>query len=83
MLGFLTRNSSKPSSSFWNSRSWLLKSSASILQTKRELCLGVLPDAIDRNSDASIRNSQLMHDLLSQLHSNINKVIPYYFIFQI
>lgn len=77
MLGFLRRNSitaTKTTSSICNS--WLLKlSPSSILQTRRHMCLGVLPDGVDRNSDAFVGNSKLMQDLLSQLHSNIKKLI--------
>lgn len=39
------------------------------------MCLGVLPDDIDRSSDAFTRNSQLMQELLTQLHSHVAKVV--------
>ncbi|KAJ8450805.1 hypothetical protein Cgig2_032430 [Carnegiea gigantea] len=68
MLGFiLSKTSRANSSSLW-------RKSASILQ-RREMCLGVLPDHVDRSSDAFTRNSELMQDLLTQLHSNIAKVL--------
>ncbi|GAB4857186.1 hypothetical protein Ancab_015094 [Ancistrocladus abbreviatus] len=50
-------------------RNWIF----SITQ-RREMCLGVLPDSVDRSSDAYARNSQAMDGLLSQLQSHINKV---------
>lgn len=73
MLGLIGRNSSKLETTACLN-SWLLKSSPSALQSKRDLCLGIIPDSIDRNSDTFMDNSQLMQDLLSQLRSNINKV---------
>ncbi|XP_021717696.1 methylcrotonoyl-CoA carboxylase beta chain, mitochondrial-like [Chenopodium quinoa] len=66
MLGFIRRNSSTTKSTLYLN-SWL--------QTRRGFCLGVLPNDVDRNSDTFTRNSKLMQDLLSQLQSNINKVI--------
>lgn len=42
---------------------------------RREMCLGILPDKVDRSSDAFACNSQHMQDLLSQLHSHISKVL--------
>ncbi|GMH29078.1 hypothetical protein Nepgr_030921 [Nepenthes gracilis] len=52
----------------------LRKSISSIIH-KREMSLGVLPDGVDRNSDAFARNSQVMEGLLSQLRSHIRKVL--------
>jgi len=68
VLGFILSKSSGATSLS------LCHKSASILQ-RREMCLGVLPDFVDRSSDAFTRNSQLMQDLLTQLHSNIDKVL--------
>ncbi|XP_042490954.1 methylcrotonoyl-CoA carboxylase beta chain, mitochondrial-like isoform X2 [Macadamia integrifolia] len=52
-----------------------VRSSVNLLQITREYCLGVLPDGVDRNSDAFLRNSKAMDDLISQLHSHIDKVL--------
>ncbi|XP_050211107.1 methylcrotonoyl-CoA carboxylase beta chain, mitochondrial [Mercurialis annua] len=42
----------------------------------RNFCsISVLGDGIDRNSDAFVRNSNAMDDLMSQLQSHINKVL--------
>lgn len=38
-------------------------------------CLGVLPDTIDRSSESFLKNSQVMEGIISQLHSNIQKVM--------
>ncbi|KAK3022559.1 hypothetical protein RJ639_047497 [Escallonia herrerae] len=46
-----------------------------LLQAKRQLCLGILPDGVDRNSESFPRNSKAMEDLISQLQSHINKVL--------
>ncbi|XP_043709820.1 methylcrotonoyl-CoA carboxylase beta chain, mitochondrial isoform X2 [Telopea speciosissima] len=51
------------------------RSRVNLLQITREYCLGVLPDGIDRNSDTFLRNSKAMDELISQLHSHINKVL--------
>ncbi|KAK0581005.1 hypothetical protein LWI29_008750 [Acer saccharum] len=48
--------------------------SLQLLQT-RHLCLGVLPDGLDRNSDAFVRNSQVIGGLISELHTHIEKVL--------
>lgn len=44
-------------------------------QRYRGFCLGVLPDTLDRASDAVIRNSETMEHLLFQLQAHILKVI--------
>ncbi|GLT47297.1 hypothetical protein SLA2020_210030 [Shorea laevis] len=41
----------------------------------RYFSVGVLPDGVDRNSDAVVTNSTLMEGLLSQLQSHISKVL--------
>ncbi|KAJ4965219.1 hypothetical protein NE237_017068 [Protea cynaroides] len=51
------------------------RSSFSLLQKTREYCLGVLSDGIDRNSDDFLRNSKAMDEIMSQLHSHIDKVL--------
>ncbi|KAJ6345833.1 hypothetical protein OIU78_008489 [Salix suchowensis] len=52
------------------------RSSKSIqLLHKRDFCLGVLPDGVDRNSEAFAQNSKAMEGLISQLQSHINKVL--------
>ncbi|KAF9606364.1 hypothetical protein IFM89_025032, partial [Coptis chinensis] len=42
---------------------------------RREFCLGVLPDTLDRTSDAFIRNSQAVDQLMSELQTHIKKVL--------
>ncbi|PIA46267.1 hypothetical protein AQUCO_01500050v1 [Aquilegia coerulea] len=42
---------------------------------RRNFCLGVLPDTLDRNTDAFVSNSETMEGVMSQLHSHINKVL--------
>ncbi|XP_010530770.1 PREDICTED: methylcrotonoyl-CoA carboxylase beta chain, mitochondrial [Tarenaya hassleriana] len=42
---------------------------------QRGFCLGVLPDGVDRNSEAFSRNSVAMEGILSELRSHINKVL--------
>ncbi|KAL3538870.1 hypothetical protein ACH5RR_002236 [Cinchona calisaya] len=41
----------------------------------RSFCSGVLPDSIDRNSESFAHNSQAMEAIISQLQSNIHKVM--------
>lgn len=41
---------------------------------RRGLCLGVLPDGLDRNSESFVHNSKAMEALISQLQLHINKV---------
>ncbi|KAK4801451.1 hypothetical protein SAY86_021938 [Trapa natans] len=62
-------------SSNWKAASPLGWSSITTVQ-KRELCLVVLPDGVDRQSEDFARNSEAMDALLSQLHSHIRKVSP-------
>ncbi|XP_027112497.1 methylcrotonoyl-CoA carboxylase beta chain, mitochondrial-like [Coffea arabica] len=38
-------------------------------------CLGVLPDTINRSSESFLKNSQVMEGIISQLHSNIQRVM--------
>lgn len=45
-----------------------------VLPQRRPFCLGVLPNGVDRNSEAFIGNSGAMDDLISELQSHINKV---------
>lgn len=52
---------------------WLNKPGTSIFG--RSFCSGVLPDTIDRGSEAFLKNSQAMEAIISQLHSNIQKVL--------
>ncbi|KAK3015047.1 hypothetical protein RJ639_005572 [Escallonia herrerae] len=76
MLGKLARraatSSSDSSSVPWRSS---LITLSPLLQAKRQLCLGILPDGVDRNSESFPRNSKAMEDLISQLQSHINKVL--------
>ncbi|KAL5992840.1 hypothetical protein ACLOJK_013759 [Asimina triloba] len=46
-----------------------------LIHPSREYSTGVLPDGIDRSSDAFIRNSSSMQEILSELQSHINKVL--------
>lgn len=46
-----------------------------IAQTSRNYSLGVLPDGVDRNSEAFSRNSKTMDVLISDLQSHIQKVL--------
>lgn len=71
MLGVLVR---RGSISRRNS-SPITMSSSYILQRKREFCFGVLPEGIDRESEAFSRNSEIMEALISQLQSHINKIM--------
>ncbi|GAY54900.1 hypothetical protein CUMW_160320 [Citrus unshiu] len=55
------------------------RTAASVLKANsirtRALHLSVLPDAVDRNSEAFVRNSQVMQGLVSELQSHIQKVL--------
>ncbi|KAL5790670.1 hypothetical protein ACOSQ2_005558 [Xanthoceras sorbifolium] len=51
----------------------LESNSVQVLQ-RRHLCLGVLPDGLDRNIDAFARNSQVMGSLISELQTHVDKV---------
>ncbi|KAA8536203.1 hypothetical protein F0562_028681 [Nyssa sinensis] len=55
--------------------SWRNSSINSLLQKRRDFCLGVLPDSVDRSSEAFVRNSKVMDSFLSELQSHINKVL--------
>lgn len=41
---------------------------------RRGFCLGVIPDGVDRNSEAFASNSNSMADLISELQSHVAKV---------
>ncbi|PRQ23112.1 putative methylcrotonoyl-CoA carboxylase [Rosa chinensis] len=49
--------------------------SVSAVQIRRDYSLGVLPDGVDRSSKAFSRNSKAMNLLISDLQSNIQKVL--------
>ncbi|CAK9315796.1 unnamed protein product [Citrullus colocynthis] len=68
-------SSSSSSSSFFPSNPWLSISAQLLLPRKREFCLGVLPDGVDRTSDAFSRNSEAMDGFISELRSHISKVL--------
>ncbi|KAL6270424.1 hypothetical protein ACE6H2_027335 [Prunus campanulata] len=69
MIGILTRRVAA-------SASWKSSLSAfQIVQTRRDYSLGVLPDGVDRNSEAFSRNSKAMDLLISDLQSHIEKVL--------
>lgn len=42
---------------------------------RRGLCLGVLPDAVDRNSEVFAANSNAMQHLISELQSHVHRVV--------
>ncbi|KAL5788328.1 hypothetical protein ACOSP7_005277 [Xanthoceras sorbifolium] len=51
-----------------------LESNSVQVLERRHLCLGVLPDGLDRNIDAFARNSQVMGSLISELQTHVDKV---------
>ncbi|KAF8406310.1 hypothetical protein HHK36_008396 [Tetracentron sinense] len=51
----------------WRNPIWVLQG--------RDFCLGVLPDGVDRSSDAFLRNSKAMEGFISQLQTHIDKVL--------
>ncbi|KAK6916436.1 Acetyl-CoA carboxylase [Dillenia turbinata] len=55
-----------------SSNSWLRPISFS---QRSNFCSGVLPDGVDRSSEAFSNNSKVMQGLLSQLQSHISKVL--------
>lgn len=67
------------SSSFFTSNSWVSISGQILPPRRREFCLGVLPDGVDRSSDAFARNSEAMGGFITELRSHINKVYHYSF----
>ncbi|XP_074284917.1 methylcrotonoyl-CoA carboxylase beta chain, mitochondrial [Silene latifolia] len=78
MLTLIAKKLSKSRSSPFSSvNSWRKLTLISLHQCQysREMCSGVLRDTVDRNSDDFARNSVVMQELLSNLHSNINKVL--------
>lgn len=70
MIGILTRRVAASASASWKSS----LSAFQIVQTRRDYSLGVLPDGVDRNSEAFSRNSKAMDLLISDLQSHIEKV---------
>ncbi|CAK9181230.1 unnamed protein product [Ilex paraguariensis] len=74
MIGALARRSASASSSSISCRN-NLNAITSIYNRRRDFCVGVLPDGVDRNSDSFASNSKVMDGLLSQLQSYINKVM--------
>ncbi|CAI0556922.1 unnamed protein product [Linum tenue] len=50
-------------------------SSPHLLRCTRAFSFGVLPDGVDRTSEAFSHNSMAMESLISQLQSNINQVL--------
>ncbi|XP_044488381.1 probable methylcrotonoyl-CoA carboxylase beta chain, mitochondrial [Mangifera indica] len=54
----------------------VLNSDSLELLKRRQLCsLNVLLDGLDRNSEAFVKNSEVMEGLVAQLHSHIQKVL--------
>lgn len=70
MLRILAKRASSGS----GSGSWRSVSAVQIIETRRDYSLGVLPDGVDRNSEAFSRNSKAMGVLISDLQSHIQKV---------
>lgn len=70
MLRILAKRASSGSAS----GSWRSVSAVQIVETRRDYSLGVLPDGVDRNSEAFSRNSKAMGVLISDLQSHIQKV---------
>ncbi|XWS54796.1 hypothetical protein CRYUN_Cryun10bG0119900 [Craigia yunnanensis] len=66
----------KAASGSWgvNSAPCLIANPIQRFQTKH-FSIGLLPDAVDRNSDTFAQNSDAMKRLLSELQSHINKVL--------
>ncbi|BFG41837.1 hypothetical protein CerSpe_281110 [Prunus speciosa] len=71
MIGILRRRVAASASASWKSS----LSAFQIVQTRRDYSLGVLPDGVDRNSEAFSRNSKAMDLLISDLQSHIEKVL--------
>lgn len=75
MLRTFSRRAAASSSSFFTSNSWVSISGQILPPRRREFCLGVLPDGVDRSSDAFARNSEAMGGFITELRSHINKVL--------
>ncbi|KAF5751200.1 Methylcrotonyl-CoA carboxylase beta chain family protein [Tripterygium wilfordii] len=70
------RGVSATASSYLNSNSWTIANPNQIrLLQKCNFSSGVLPNNVDRNSEAFARNSMAMESLISQLQSHIQKVL--------
>ncbi|RYQ84246.1 hypothetical protein Ahy_B10g103347 isoform A [Arachis hypogaea] len=52
--------------------SWIC---SNLFGTRRAFSFGVLPDAVDRNSDVFAANSTAMQDLISELQSHVQRVV--------
>lgn len=57
-----------------------LKSNSFHVNQRRQFCVGVLPDGLDRNSEAFVKNSQVMGGLISELQTHIDKVRKFPFL---
>ncbi|XP_022988727.1 methylcrotonoyl-CoA carboxylase beta chain, mitochondrial [Cucurbita maxima] len=75
MLRTFSRRAAASSSSFFTSNSWVSISDQILPRRRREFCFGVLPDGVDRSSDAFARNSEAMGGFITELRSHINKVL--------
>ncbi|KAJ7946060.1 methylcrotonoyl-CoA carboxylase beta chain, mitochondrial [Quillaja saponaria] len=72
MLWVLARRAASASSNLhWSS--W--RGNQIQLLCRRDFCLGVLADGVDRNSEAFGRNSTTMEGLISELQSQVYKVL--------
>ncbi|KAI9124088.1 hypothetical protein K1719_005388 [Acacia pycnantha] len=71
LLGLGRRATSISSSVYGSSH----RASSLEIITRRGFCLGVLPDGIDRNSEAFATNSNSLANLISELQSQVAKVL--------
>ncbi|GFZ19579.1 3-methylcrotonyl-CoA carboxylase [Actinidia rufa] len=71
----LVRRAATTTALISKSISWLQNPINSLLHTRRNFGLGVLPDDLDRSSESFARNSETMDGLISDLHSHIHKVL--------
>ncbi|KAK7252034.1 hypothetical protein RIF29_35718 [Crotalaria pallida] len=70
MLGLVGRRKTS-----WIFSNLLQTCSAASITRTRGMCLGVLPDSLDRNSQLFDANSDAMTHLISDLQSHVNKVL--------
>ncbi|KAK4258773.1 hypothetical protein QN277_005183 [Acacia crassicarpa] len=71
LLGLGRRATSISSSVYGSSR----RAGSLEFVTRRGFCLGVLPDGVDRNSEAFATNSNSLAELISELQSQVAKVL--------
>ncbi|KAK9163343.1 hypothetical protein Syun_004245 [Stephania yunnanensis] len=71
MLRVLLRRATGSSSHFLNQ----FRNPSSVIVQRRDYSLGVLPNGIDRSSEAFVTNSRAMEEIMSQLQSHVQKVL--------